>query len=272
MGRSGIAAACVVAIVVLSVWGGAPAQAQLEGTAFADVVLAHGINADGQSAQSDGGSTVTLCRNGSTFIGQFSFGDVIGPAQVESGIVRLTAYDGPDVDCADPGVDPLFDQDVEVRGSILLVVLTAVGEDEFGVVDAVLPPGCVESSDLGRLVAVHASAALDPVEVILDGAGVFGLSYGQLWGADLDAGAYQLAFDPLVEPFGQEIGPGSYQLALLVGGIGGDSPAVALEYGFAGPLCVAEELPTSPSSPPSAPVPEPEREADAVERPLSLTG
>lgn len=272
--RTTVTGALVVALLLVS--GGTSAQAQTDGTAVSDVVLAHGINADGQSAQSEGGSTITLCRDGSTFIGQFSFGDVIGPAQVEWGTVRLTAYDGPEIDCVAPGVEPLFDQDVVIDGSIQLLVATVVGVDELGILDVVLPPGCLESSELGRLVAVHASAALGPVEVTLDGTEVFGLSYGQLWGADLDAGTYEVVLGPLVAPFDQQVGPGSYQLSAMIGGIDDASPAVALEYEFAGTLCVAEDPPTSPSpslsESPSPPAPTPPPGREGFERPLSLTG
>jgi hypothetical protein len=277
MGRNRIAVTGALVVALLLVSGGTSAQAQVEGTASSDVVLAHGINTDGQSAQSEGGSTVTLCRDGSTFIGQFSFGDVIGPAAVEWGTVRLTAYDGADVDCAAPGVDALFDEDVEVRGSILLVVLTTVTDGEFGVLDVVLPPGCVESSELGRLVTVHASAALEPVEVTLDRLAAAGLSFGRSWGGDLEAGTYELGFDPVVAPFERRVGPLAYELSVLVGGIEGASPAVVLEYGFAGRVCPTADVPTGPSPQPTPPDPEatpavPTPGTERAGRPLSLTG
>ena len=69
-----------------------------------DVFVVHGLNLDGQSAQADGGTNVTVCAGDTALIQDFEFGQIIGPVALPSGsAVPISVYLGAEVDCADPG-------------------------------------------------------------------------------------------------------------------------------------------------------------------------
>jgi hypothetical protein len=41
--------------------------------------IVHGLDLDGQTAQSDGGTNATLCAGNAEVVGDLEFGDIVGP-------------------------------------------------------------------------------------------------------------------------------------------------------------------------------------------------
>ena len=96
--RSLLVAMSTATLVALAPTGATEAQSGTQ------VILAHGLNLNGQDSTQDRGSNVTVCRNGSVLLDDFQFGDIIGPALVPTGVeISLTVFSGADVDCEAPG-------------------------------------------------------------------------------------------------------------------------------------------------------------------------
>jgi len=49
------------------------------------IYVVHGLTLVGQSAQSDGGTAVTVCAGGDPLLTDFQFGDIAGPLELEIG-------------------------------------------------------------------------------------------------------------------------------------------------------------------------------------------
>ena len=111
--RSVLAAVAAVTLAVMLV----PATAGAQDTT--DVFVVHGLNLDGQSAQADGGTNVTVCAGDAALIEDFEFGQIIGPVELPSGgAVPVVVYGGASVDCAAPGgATALITQEVTPSGA-----------------------------------------------------------------------------------------------------------------------------------------------------------
>lgn len=65
-----------------------------------DVYIVHGLNLDGQDAQTDGGTNVTVCANETELIADFEFGQIEKQVALPSGTaVKIEIYLGASVSC-----------------------------------------------------------------------------------------------------------------------------------------------------------------------------
>jgi hypothetical protein len=151
------------------------------------VFVVHGLNLDGQDAQTDGGTPVTVCAGGAMLLTDLQFGDIAGPKQA-AGLqiapgteVDLTVFLGADADCTGP--DPVITQTVTVPDTPVVALVATAGPDGSPellpvVIDIDPPRSCLQeilpgSTTQGdtpeaKLGAVHAAAA-GPVVLTVDG-------------------------------------------------------------------------------------------------------
>ncbi len=143
--RSLLAAVAAATLAVVLV----PATAGAQDTT--DVFVVHGLNVDGQSAQADGGTNVTVCAGDTALIPDFEFGQIVGPVALPSGAaVDIQVYTNGGVDCAAPiGETLLIDQSVTPSGAAVAVVATSTAE-EFALTPFPLNAECSDAGN-GRL-------------------------------------------------------------------------------------------------------------------------
>ena len=105
-----------------------------EGTALVYVV--HGLNLDGQTAQGDGGTAVTVCAGPDQLLTDFQFGDIAGPVPLPWGAaINITVTVGADVPCGTG--TPAITQAVTVPSEPAVSLVATAGPDS----GSVTPPG-----------------------------------------------------------------------------------------------------------------------------------
>lgn len=194
-----VSATCPIAIATAVSGGlGAPtSETSLSLTitqSVTDVYLVHGLNLDGQTAATDGGSDVTVCSGDTVLVPDFQFGDVVGPVPLTSGeAVDVQVYAGADNDCADPEGALLIEQSVTPDGAAVALVATSPPGDALAPELAAFPLdlACFKAGQ-GSLTAAHAAAAPE-VDVQVDGTSAGLLTYGTSLTAPLAAGSYDVA-------------------------------------------------------------------------------
>ena len=205
--------------------------------ASAAVYAIHGLNLDGQDAQSDGGTPVTVCADGATLIGDFQFGDIGGPVPLPYGAdVNIAVYLGANVPCG--SATPAIDQDITVPAVPAVALVATAGPNGVltllpVVLDVDVPFRC-DSSQLdslntpqgnganyeSRLGAVHAAAAPE-VAVSVDGTTAGELVFGESLFADVPANTYSvevtLGGTPIVGPADIDIPECTLTVVYVVG-------------------------------------------------------
>ncbi|MCU0311960.1 MAG: DUF4397 domain-containing protein [Acidimicrobiales bacterium] len=182
------------------------------------VYVVHGLNLDGQSAQGDGGTAVTVCAGPDQLLTDFQFGDIAGPLSLPAGTeVPITVTVGADVPCGTG--TPAITQTVTVpdvaAASLVatagpdgaLALLPVVLETETPRVCFPVPAGANTAQGEpiadARLGAVHAANA-GQVAVSVDGTTAGELSFGESLFADVPGGSYSvevtLGGTPIVGP------------------------------------------------------------------------
>ena len=181
--RSLLVAMSTATLVALAPTGATEAQSGTQ------VILAHGLNLNGQDSTQDRGSNVTVCRNGSVLLNDFQFGDIIGPALVPTGVeISLTVFSGADVDCEAPGgAELLIDTTFTPDQDPVALIATIVTGGAPGFAALPLDRSCLTGGD-GRLNALHASADIGDVELLVDAEPIDTLTFGDVVAADLPAG------------------------------------------------------------------------------------
>ncbi|MGI9577941.1 MAG: hypothetical protein ACR2OH_07070 [Microthrixaceae bacterium] len=248
-----------------------------------DVYVVHGLNLADQSAQSDGGTNVTVCADGADLIPDFEFGQIVGPTAVPSdSAVNIVVYGGAAVDCAAPGgATELINQDVTPSGDAVAVVATSAS-DVLALTAFPLNAACSEEGN-GRLTAAHASGDTPEVEVLVAGSAAGNLSFGGSLNADLPAADYSVQVDlastPVVGPADIPVNAQANTLVFVVGNIGaGPTPVVPLVGEAALDTCpttTTTVAPTTttpgadPAAPPSGQAPVGSQSGGA---PLAITG
>jgi hypothetical protein len=197
---------------------------------FTNVYVIHGLNLDGQDAQSDGGTNVTVCAGGAELIGDFEFGDVVGPVELEAlSTVDIEVFLGAGVAC-DTAASPVIAQTVTVPEVLSAALVATSGPGTLApelvpfVLDTDAPEGCLNGVPAqlpdGRLFAAHAAAAPE-VSVLVDDGEVDTLAYGDSLDADLMADTYSVAVElggtPIVGPADVEVGPCELVAVYVVG-------------------------------------------------------
>ena len=219
--RSVLAAVAAVTLAVMLV----PATAGAQDTT--DVFVVHGLNLDGQSAQADGGTNVTVCAGDSALIEDFEFGQIIGPVALPSGgAVPVVVYGGASVDCAAPGgATALITQEVTPSGAAVAVVATSAA-GTLALTPFELNAECSDAGN-GRLTGAHASGDTPEVDVLVGGASAGLLTFGQSLDADVPAGDYpvevQLGGATVVGPADIPVTAQNNTLVFVVGNIAGDT-------------------------------------------------
>ena len=185
------------------------------------IYVVHGLNLDGQSAQSDGGTAVTVCAGGDQLLTDFQFGDIAGPVNLPVGAdIPITVTVGADVPCGTG--TPAITQTVTVPDSASTAIVATAGPDgglgllpvnlnvsdpaeicfPNGLDEVSSPQGDDPTSD-ARLGAVHAANA-GTVALSIDGTTAGELSFGESLFADVPAGEYSievtLGGTPIVGP------------------------------------------------------------------------
>ncbi|MCP4435984.1 MAG: DUF4397 domain-containing protein [Actinomycetia bacterium] len=226
-----IATALTVAAVLTIALISGPAGAQTT----TDVYVVHGLNLDGQTAQTDGGTNVTVCANGAELIGDFEFGQIVGPTALTSGTaVDIVVYGGANVDCADPGqANALITQSVTPTGGAVALVATSAA-NTLALTPYPLNSDCVDEGS-GRLTAAHASGDTPEVTVLVAGDPVGNLTFGNSLDADLPAASYDVQVNlgdtAVVGPASIPVAAQANTLVFVVGNIAGDdgsTPVVPL--------------------------------------------
>ena len=181
----------------------------------ASVYVVHGLNLDGQSAQSDGGTAVTVCAGDDQLLTDFQFGNIAGPVDLPfEAVVPITVYVGADVPCG--SATPVISQEVTVPAVDAVSLIATAGPDA----DPSLVPVVLDTStsdrcfngpvnaaqgveDSSRLGAVHAAAA-GQVAVSVDGTTAGEPVFGESLFADLPPDTYSvevtLGGTPIVGP------------------------------------------------------------------------
>ena len=92
------------------------------------IYVVHGLNLDGQSAQSDGGTAVTVCAGGEQLLTDFQFGDIAGPVNLPVGAdIPITVTVGADVPCGTG--TPAITQTVTVPDTESAALVATAGPD-----------------------------------------------------------------------------------------------------------------------------------------------
>lgn len=270
--RSILAAVAAATLAIVLV----PATANAQDTT--DVYVVHGLNLDGQTAQGDGGTSVTVCADDAELIGDFTFGTITDAVPLPSGsAVNIEVFVGAGVAC-DSG-PAAIDQDVTPEGPAVALVATSAG-GTLALTPYELDAQCTDAGE-GRLTALHASGDTPAVDVLVNGDTVDSLSFGESLLANLPADTYsvevQLGGTPVVGPADIPVAAQSNTLVFVVGNIGDPAtPVVPLIGNAAIPECEQPETPTTstPTEPtvvPPTPGATPVSPANAA-APISFTG
>jgi hypothetical protein len=180
------------------------------------VYAVHGLNLDGQTAQTDGGTSVTVCDGATTVVPDFQFGDIAGPLEIPWGTaVDLKVFLGADADCN--GSDAVITLATTIPEAQALTLIATAGPDgELQLLPVVTSvdadASCfplTESAPAAQaltavLGAVHAANA-GPVVVEVNGNPAPGtLSFGEKLVAPVVPGTYSVAVTldgtPIVGP------------------------------------------------------------------------
>ncbi|MCU0311959.1 MAG: hypothetical protein MUE36_13560 [Acidimicrobiales bacterium] len=214
------------------------------------VYAVHGLNLDGQTAQTDGGTAVTVCADGASLLTDFQFGEIAEPLALEVGReIDLTVFLGADADCA--GTDPVISQMVTVPDVIAAALVATAGPDgELQLLPVVLdveadevcfnginstPQGLAVLPDSATLGAVHAANA-GPVEVVIDGTTAeSSLAFGESLFAAVPPDTYEvtvkLGGTPIVGPVDLTLDDCTLTVVYVVGNqpIAGPEPVTPTE-------------------------------------------
>ena len=171
------------------------------------VYAVHGLNLAGQTAQTDGGTAVTVCNGDTAIASDFQFGEIAGPLELPWGTaVNLKVFLGAGADCT--GTDPAITLATTIPEVPALALVATAGP---GGAPELLPVVlAVENQFCGVLVdpapeavatnatiqAVHAAAA-GAVSVKLDALTIDGVEFG--------------------DSPSQEVVPGQYTVTVLLG-------------------------------------------------------
>lgn len=202
------------------------------------IYLVHGLNLDGQNAQTDGGTAVTVCADGALTlrIADFQFGDIIGPIRPEKlAELDVTVFLGAGADCT--GTDPIISQTVIVPDvtaaalvatagpdgelQLLPVVLDVTTDDScFPTLQSGSTPQGLNPIESATLAAVHAAAA-PPVTVAVEGQSTVPLAFGQAFSDTIMPGTYEvtvrLGATPIVGPVDLELAECTATVVYVVG-------------------------------------------------------
>lgn len=201
------------------------------------VFVVHGLNLDGQSAQTDGGTAVTVCAGGTQIISDFQFGDIAGPLPLPPGAsIPITVTVGADVPCGTG--TPVISQIVTVTEDDAAALVATAGPDgtlallpvvldvspprecEIAQARANSPQGTLLPNYESRLGAVHAANA-PTVAVSVDGTTAGELSFGETLFANVPAGTYsvEVTLDgtPIVGPADIDIPECTLTVVYVVG-------------------------------------------------------
>jgi hypothetical protein len=222
-----------------------------------DVYVVHGLNLDGQTAQGDGGTNVTVCADDAAepLIADFEFGQIIGPVALPSGsAVNIDVYVGASQDCETPPGSPLITADVTPTGAAVALVANAATnspDSDYSLTAFPLDASCTDAGN-GRLTAAHASADTGEVAVLVAGEPAGNLTFGNSLAAELAAGTYSvevtLGGNPVVGPADIPVSAQNNQLVFVVGNIGQDTPVVPLLREIPVPTCEPDTTTTTAPS------------------------
>ncbi len=200
--------------------------------------VVHGLNLDGQSAQGDGGTAVTVCAGGDQLLTDFQFGDIAGPVDLPWGaVIPIDVYVGADVACG--SATPVISQTVTVPEEPSISLVATAGPD--GAVAAARRPRRLDAR--GRAFSSSLTPArtlprvtipitrLPPrcrarrragqVTVSVDGTDAGELSFGESLFADLPNGTYSvevtLGGTPIVGPADIDVPPCTLTVVYVVG-------------------------------------------------------
>ncbi len=257
--------AALAAAGLVTVTGISPVSAGAGGETT-DVYAVHGLNLGGQTAQTDGGSNVTVCAGDANpaLIADFAFGDIVGPVPVPTGSsLPLKVYLGADEDCETPSGAPVIDQTIASvpAGTVAAIATQRPDSQAPEILPVALDAECAVA-DSGRLTGVHAANA-PSVDVLVNTAPAGSLVFGEDLAADLPAATYSVQVDlggnPIVGPADIPVTVGNNTIVYVVGnlpGDGGSTPVVPLVQNLAIDTCEPAVSPTTvtPQTPAAAPV------------------
>jgi hypothetical protein len=240
-----VVAALAAAAVVLVGPGSSPVDAG----ATTEVFAVHGLNLDGQTAQGDGGTNVTVCAGPAELIGNFQFGEVVGPVPVPTGSslpVQVYVQDTPGtpIDCANPGAaTKIIDQTIDSvpAGRVALVATAGPSSQGFELLPVTIDVECIFPGD-GRLRAVHAANA-GTVDLLINGGSAGPISYGESLAANFAPDTYSvqvnLAGNPILGPADITVKEATSTTVYVVGNQPGegDTPVVAIIQETVQPVC-----------------------------------
>ena len=224
-----IALALALAVAAAGFAFVAPAAVDAGAASTSDVYAVHGLNLDGQTAQGDGQTNVTVCQGDTNppLIPNFQFGEVGGPIPVPTGSavtikVWLQNTPGTPVDCTNgTGGNLVIDQTIPTVPAGTVALVATAGPESKGpeLTPYVLNTDCVDPGN-GRLTGAHAANA-GTVEVLVNGSPVGQLAYGQLLDADLPAGTVKVQVDlsgsPIVAETDVEVLEANNRVIYVVG-------------------------------------------------------
>jgi hypothetical protein len=203
------------------------------------IYAVHGLNLAGQTAQSDGGTAVTVCAGSDQLIPDFQFGDIVSAGAIPVGTpLSITVLLGADVPCGTAA--PIISLDVTVpavEGGAIALVATAGPDGELELLPVELDldanPLCGEAAtdsvsnnpqggppQTATLAAVHAAAA-PPVTVEVEGEGTVPLAFGETYSDSIVPDTYGvtvlLGETPIVGPVDLKLDPCTLTVVYVVG-------------------------------------------------------
>jgi len=262
----------IIVVVVMALAAGAfvlvgPGSSPVDAGATTEVFAVHGLNLNGQTAQTDRGTPVTVCGGDDNppLISDFQFGDVVGPVPVPTGSsLRVKVYQGAGVDCEIGGA-LLIDQTIDSvpAGRVALVATAGPSSEGFELLPVTIDVECIFPGD-GRLRGVHAANA-GTVDLLIDGNVAGPLDYGQSLAANFKPDTYSvqvnLGGNPILGPADVTVKEATSTTVYVVGNQQQETPVVALIQETVQPVCEPPE-----------PEPEPEAPAGVVAARPTFTG
>lgn len=237
------------------------------GGGTSQVYAVHGLNLEGQTTQSDGGTAVTVCAGSTALDADFQFGEIAGPVPLPTGsAVSIQVYLGAGNDCSAPTGDKIIDQTIDsVPAGTVALVATSMGQElSPELVPIPLNTECVDPGT-GRLTGAHVANA-GPVTVKVNGGSAGEISYGQSLDADLPAGTVQVEVTSPVNfgPAPVEVLEANNRIVYVVGnqpglnGMNPDSAGPTAEVSATPVVVLIQDLPLETCETPTEPEPEPE--------------